>query len=140
MSPDAHFQPPYAIDGVLHAHPPIGDLYWRDEHGLPSWLQVDFKGAKTINEIDVFTLADDGDWLKDPSATTPFMQYGATAFDVQYWNGSGWATVPGGSIIGNNLVWKKLNFSAIATSKIRVVVNASPDKVARVVEVEAYTK
>lgn len=136
----AHFQPPYAIDGVLHIHPPIGDLYWRDEHGLPSWLQIDFNGSKTINEIDVFTVADAGDYLTDPTATKTFTQYGATAFDVQYWNGSTWAPVPGGSITGNNLVWRKINFPAITTSKIRVVVNASPDTIARIVELEAWTK
>ena len=35
--------------------------------------------------------------------------------------------MPGGSITGNNLVWKKLNFSAITTAKIRVVVNGAVD-------------
>jgi RHS repeat-associated protein len=37
------------------------------------------------------------------------------------------------------LVWKKFTFSNITTSKIRVVVNASADSVARIAEVEAWT-
>jgi RHS repeat-associated protein len=59
---------------------------------------------------------------------------------VQYWTGSSWATVPGGSISGNNLVWRKLTFAAITTSKIRVMVTAAAtDGVARIAEIEAWT-
>ncbi|HKP37908.1 MAG TPA: RHS repeat-associated core domain-containing protein [Pyrinomonadaceae bacterium] len=65
--------------------------------------------------------------------------YDLTAFDVQYRNGSTWVTVPGGSITNNNLVWKKLTFTAVTTAKIRVVVNAAVDGVARICEVEAWT-
>jgi hypothetical protein len=58
---------------------------------------------------------------------------------VQYWNGSAWATVPNGSVSGNNKVWRQLSFSSITTSKIRVVVNAMADNAyCRVVEVEAW--
>jgi RHS repeat-associated protein len=58
---------------------------------------------------------------------------------VQYWNGSAWATVPGGSVTGNNKVWRQFNFSAITTNKIRVVVNGGADNLlSRVVELEAW--
>jgi RHS repeat-associated protein len=136
-----HFQPAYANDGVRYIHPPDGDQYWRDEHGLASWVQIDFAGSKTIDEVDVYTVADYPAFLTQagPSSTQTFTQFGATAFDVQYWTGSAWANVPGGSMSGNNLVWKKINFSAVTTSKIRVVVNAAVDGVARIAEVEAYT-
>ncbi|HJP90514.1 MAG TPA: RHS repeat-associated core domain-containing protein [Pyrinomonadaceae bacterium] len=44
------------------------------------------------------------------------------------------------SITGNNLVWRKISFAPITTSKIRVVVNAAAtDGVARIAEVEAWT-
>ena len=46
-----------------------GDLYWRDEHGLPTSIEVDFSGSKTINEVDVFTVRDDYWTLAEPSAT-----------------------------------------------------------------------
>ena len=49
-------------------------------------------------------------------------------------------TVPGGSVTGNNKVWRQFTFSPITTSKIRVMVNAGADNAfSRVVEVEAWT-
>jgi hypothetical protein len=35
-------------------------------------------------------------------------------------------------------VWRKITFPAVTTQKIRVVVNAAVDGVARIVEVEAW--
>src|SRR6185295_8783800 len=60
------------------------------------------------------------------------------SFQVQYWNGSSWVAVPGGSFTGNNLVWRKITFSAVTTTKIKVTINATPDNVARLMEVEAW--
>src|SRR5437899_4327622 len=137
--PGLHFQPSYANDGVRHINPPGGDQYWRDEHGLSSWLEIDFNGTKSINEIDVYTIADYPAYFSDPTPSTTFSIQGATAYDVQYWNGSAWATVPGGSVTNNNLAWKKFSFANITTAKIRVVVNAASDGVARLAEVEAWT-
>jgi hypothetical protein len=140
--PGAHFQPSYAVDGqrYMHLTSTDADGFWRDEHGLPSWLEVDFDGWKTIDEIDIFTAEDYPDYRTqaDPSPAQTFTQYGVTAFDVQYWTGTAWQTVPGGSVTGNNLVWRRFIFPAVTTGKIRVVVNAAVDGVARIVEVEAW--
>src|SRR5438034_463160 len=38
-----------------------------------------------------------------------------------------------------NNVWRQFTFSAINTSKIRVLTNASPDNYSRLTEVEAWT-
>jgi RHS repeat-associated protein len=93
---------------------------------------------QAITEVDVYTI--DGSMTQsDPTATQTFTSMGASAYAVQYWTGSAWATVPGGTVSGNNLVWKKLNFAATTTTKIRVVVNAASDSVARIAEVEAWT-
>jgi YD repeat-containing protein len=132
-----HFQPTYANDGVRYTTA-NGDHYWRDEHGLSSWLQIDFNGAKNVDEVDVFTMRDDYATQADPGATQTFANYGVTAFNVQYWTGSAWATVAGGSVTGNNLVWKKISFTTVTTSKIRVVANAAVDGIARVAELEAW--
>jgi RHS repeat-associated protein len=134
-----HFQPSYANDGVRYATPQ-GDHYWRDGPGLPSWLQIDFAGEKTIDEVDVYTLADYPAYQTqaDPSATQTFTQYGVSSFEVQYWTGITWAPVPGGSVSGNGLVWRKVTFPAVTTSRLRVAVNAAPDGRVRVVEVEAW--
>ena len=47
-------------------------------------------------------------------------------------------TVPGGSVTGNNKVWRKFTFSPITTSKIRMWINAVPDSWSRVVEIQAF--
>jgi RHS repeat-associated protein len=102
---------------------------------------VDFNGAKAIDEVDVFSVGDYPGLLTqaDPSPTQTFTMYAATAFNVEYWNGSGWATVPGGSITNNNLLWRKIQFASITTARIRVTVSAASDGVARIAEVEAWT-
>ena len=69
-----------------------------------------------------------------------FTLYGITSFDVQYWDGANWVTIPGGNIVGNNNVWRKIVFTPVTTTKIRVLVNDSADHAfSRITEVEAYT-
>ncbi|HXM47489.1 MAG TPA: hypothetical protein VN956_06435 [Pyrinomonadaceae bacterium] len=143
--PGYHWQPAFANDGQRFAHLlPSGNDgtgFWRDEHGLDSWIQIDFNGSNTIDEVDVFTAGDYPAVLiqADPAPTDIFTHYGAAGFVIQYWNGSAWLGVPGGQITGNNLLWKKVTFAGVTTSKIRVVVNSSSDSVARLTEVEAWT-
>ncbi|HEY6187308.1 MAG TPA: discoidin domain-containing protein [Pyrinomonadaceae bacterium] len=105
---------------------------------FPEWLQIDFNSTKTIDEIDLFSIQDGYNNPIMPTETMTFNLYGLTAFDVQYFNGSAWVNVPGGSISGNNLVWRKLTFSAVITNKIRVLTNASIDGWSRLAEVEAW--
>ena len=116
--------------------------FWRDAtaSSYPDWLQIAFNGSKTISEIDVFTLQDNID-TQTPSAPTQtmaFTQSGITEFDVQYWNGTSWVTIPGGSVTGNNKVWRKFSFAAATTDKIRVLVNNALNSRSRIVEVEAW--
>lgn len=105
----------------------------------PDWVQITFNGQKSIDEIDVFTVQDTYANPTEPTASMTFTQYGNTTFEVQYWDGANWVTVPGGSISGNNLVWRKVSFAAITTDRIRVLVNASLNGYSRVTEIEAYT-
>jgi len=114
---------------------------WNDAtaDSYPDWLQVTFSGVKTIEEIDVFTVQDNYSAPVEPTESMTFGGYGITSFDVQYWNGSAWVTVPGGSVSGNNLVWRKFGFTPVSTDRIRVLVNASLSRYSRLVEVEAYT-
>jgi len=93
----------------------------------PDWLRVDFKGKKTIDEIDVFTAQDD---ITAPLALTKdltFTGYGITEFEVQYWNGSDWQTLRRG-VSGNNLVWRQFNFLPVKTTAIRVLVKNALEK------------
>lgn len=114
---------------------------WADASpgSFPDWIQIDFDGSKTINEIDVFTLQDNPASPVEPSETMTFSLYGLTGYEVQYWNGTTWQNVPGGSVTGNNLVWRKFTFMPLTTSRIRVLTNAAVDGYSRIVEVEAYT-
>ena len=104
---------------------------------VPDWIQVDFAGSKTIDEIGVFGLHDNYTQENTPTDTQTFTLYGLIAFNVEYWNGSAWTMIPGGSVTGNNKVWRKFTFSPITTSKIRVTIIAVPDSWSRVVEIQA---
>jgi glucose/arabinose dehydrogenase len=106
---------------------------------FPDSVEITFSGAQPINEIDVFTLQDNFTSPSPPTETMTFTQYGITAFDVQYWDGVQWLTVPGGSITGNNLVWRKITFGTITTTKIRILVNNALASYSRITEIEAYT-
>jgi hypothetical protein len=114
---------------------------WNDatSNTFPDWLEVDFNGSKTINEVDVFTLQDNYAAPSDPTSTMTFTLYGLTDFQVQYWTGTLWVTVPGGTVSGNNQVWRKLTFGALTTTAIRVSVTGALADFSRIAEVEAYT-
>jgi subtilisin family serine protease len=105
----------------------------------PDWLEVDFNGAQTINEIDVFSVQDNYLAPVEPTPTMTFSQYGLTNFTVQYWDGTGWVAVPGGVASGNRLVWWQVSFAALTTTKIRVYVTGTLDAWSRITDVEAYT-
>lgn len=113
---------------------------WNDAtaSSYPDWIEVDFSGAEAIDEMDVFTLQDNSGSPSEPTESMTFSNYGIVDFQVQYWNGISWATVSGGSITGNNKVWKKLSFSQITTSKIRVNVTNALASNSRVTELEAW--
>ena len=113
---------------------------WNDNtpNVVPDWIQVDFAGSKTIDEISVFSLHDNYTVENTPTETQTFTLYGLLNFNVEYWNGSSWALVPGGAVTANNKVWRKFTFAPITTSKIRVYITAVPDSWSRVVEIQAF--
>jgi subtilisin family serine protease/sulfur relay (sulfurtransferase) complex TusBCD TusD component (DsrE family) len=113
---------------------------WNDgtANAFPDWLQVNFSGSKTISEIDVFTLQDTYSAPATPTPTMTFTKYGVQDFEVQYWQGNTWRTIPGGVVSGNNLVWRQFTFAPITTSRIRIVVTKALASYSRIVEVEAY--
>ncbi|HEV7473108.1 MAG TPA: hypothetical protein VGN90_03600, partial [Pyrinomonadaceae bacterium] len=129
------------IDGEHHGNNWGSGGAWNDGTlgSFPDNVEVNFNASQSINEIDVYTLKDDYNSGSTVSEATTFSSYGITNFEVQYWNGSGWVVVPGGTVTGNNLVKRKFVFTAIATNRIRVVVNGSADGYSRVVELEAFS-
>jgi hypothetical protein len=61
---------------------------------------------------------------------------GIVDFTVQGWNGSAWVTL--GTVTGNNLVKRTVNFTATATTRIRINVTNAKGGYSRIVEIEAY--
>jgi hypothetical protein len=113
---------------------------WHDAYQgvYPQWLQITFAGAKTITEIDVFTVQDNYTAPVDPTNTLTFSLYGITDFQVQYWAGSAWVPVPGGTVTGNNNVWRRFTFAALTTDRIRIYITGTADGYSRLTEVEAW--
>ena len=75
----------------------------------------------------------------EPTATQTFTLYGLRDFQVQYWTGGRWATVPGATITGNNLVWRAVTSAGDHAEDSRLI---PPDRrwlLSRVTELEAYT-
>jgi hypothetical protein len=99
---------------------------WNDgtPNAGPDWLEVDFRGIKLIEEVNVFSMQDTYSSPIDPTPTLTFAYWGLRGFNVQYWDGLQWVDAPNGVVTNNNLVWRKVVFAPIATSKIRVWVTA----------------
>ena len=134
------FTPAATIDGEHKGLNWMSGGGWHSgTNALPHWVQIDFNATRTIDEVDVYTKQDDYANPIEPTEATTFSLFGLTAFDVQYWSGGDWVTVPGGSVSGNNKVWKKITFSAISTTKIRVLINGSVDGWGRIPEIEAWS-
>jgi hypothetical protein len=104
----------------------------------PDWAQITFAGNRTISKIDVTTQQDNYVSPVEPTETLTFSNHGIRAFEVQYWNGSGWVTVPGGSVVGNTKVWRSFTFPAVTTDRIRVWVTNSGNIYSRIAELEAW--
>lgn len=104
------------------------------------WLQADFGSARSVAEISVFTVQNAYASPVEPTEALTFTQYGITDFEVQYWTGTAWQAVPGGSVTGNNRVWRRFAFTPVVTSKIRVLVLGGLGGYSRVAELEAYAQ
>jgi 3-methyladenine DNA glycosylase Mpg len=102
------------------------------------WVQVDFAGPQTIDEIDVYGLPDNFTSPSEPTLGTMCTLYCLTDFQAQVWNGTQWVTVPGGTVGSNTQVWRQILFAPVTTSRIRVLISNALASYSRVVEVEAY--
>jgi subtilisin family serine protease len=104
----------------------------------PDWLVIDFNGSKMIDEVNVFSLQDAYTAPVDPTPTMTFTLWGLRAFEIQYWNGSDWAPIPGAAVTNNNLVWRRFTFTPVTTTRIRLFITAALNGSSRVIEVEAW--
>ncbi|HZP89020.1 MAG TPA: Ig-like domain repeat protein, partial [Burkholderiales bacterium] len=117
-----------------------GGTWQGSSNSLPDWLQIDFAGLKTIQEIDVYSIQDDYNAPVSPTDKMTFTQYGVSAFQVQYWDGTAWVTVPGGTVSNNDKVWRRFTFQDITTDRIRIYITAIAGSSAQLAEVEAWAR
>src|SRR4029450_12485043 len=99
--------------------------------GFPDWVEVDFAASYSISQVNVFSVQDTYGAPSEPTSTQTFTAYGVRSFDVQYWTGTAWATIPGSSVTGNTLVWRTVTFTPVTTQKIRVLITGSADSYSR---------
>ena len=105
---------------------------------FPDTVEVEFSDAMSIDEIDVITMQD-GWWNPvEPTELLDFFNNGITTFEVQYFDGNNWLTVPDGKVNGNTRVWRKFSFQAVVTERIRLKINGAKAPNSIVIELEAY--
>ena len=143
-STSAPYSPAKAIDGEHRGLNWLSGGGWQGAGPTNNdWLQVDFKGRKTIDEIDVYMVQDNFASPVEPDVSMPtFTKYGLTNFRVQFLTQFGdWRDVPalGNPVIGNTNVLKRLTVPrGLFTQSIRIQVSDTPDKWCRITEVEAW--
>lgn len=127
--------PAQAIDGDRIVYHWVG----QQPFVFPGWWQVDFAGPQTIDEVDLYFHQDYAHGpMHDPTESLTSI-YAVTDFDLQFWNGTTWVTLPDGQVRGNRNVWRRFTFAPITTSAMRVWLLAAPNDSVAIQEVEAYT-
>jgi hypothetical protein len=102
-----------AIDGA-------GDTRWApsEEDAKSWWLEVDFGAKRTFN---TFRIKEDGSRV--------------TAYSIQYWDGSAWATCASGTSLGADKVDK---FSTVTASRVRLAIGGVSSGKPSICEFEAH--
>jgi hypothetical protein len=99
---------------------------------------VQLAGPQTIEEVDVFIVQDNYTAPSEPTLDMTFTTYGVRDFIVEYWTGSGWQAVPGGTVTNNTNVWRQFNFPPVSTSRIRVFITNGLASNSRLTEIEVF--
>ncbi len=104
----------------------LGENYsWANNRNssLPQYVVIDLPALSSIQRIDLYTT----------------QGYPLANYDLQYWNGSNWVNLV--QITGNQELMRSHTFSAVSTSKIRVVASKGPSHQStyvRINELEIY--
>ncbi|HEV3468015.1 MAG TPA: SBBP repeat-containing protein [Pyrinomonadaceae bacterium] len=112
---------------------------WNDatRDAYPDWLEVAFDDVKNISQVRVYTLRDDFNIPVEPTPDVTALVYGLINFEVQFWDGARWQTVPGGQVRANDRALRVLSFDPVTTDRVRLVATNSRANFSRVVELEA---
>ncbi len=111
---------------------------WNDATpgAFPDWIQVNFKGVKTIDRAVVYSVQDNYLAPVEPTDTMTFSLRGLTDFAVQGFDGANWVTLA--TVSGNRLVKRSVTFAPYATDRIRINITNALGSWSRVTEVEAW--
>lgn len=117
------FPPSSAIDGDRTGANWTANGGWNDgtPDQFPDQLWVDFSGQKQINEVNVFTLADDYRSGEQPTLSTTFTYHGIVDFDVHYLNAANQFVLIA-AVRNNDKVWRQFRFPTVTTAKVMVTV------------------
>lgn len=132
--PSGSYPPSAAIDGERTG----AGAYWAADptRPLPQAVTVTFNGLYLVDRVALYSRQDGAPVTPVENATPCFLHQIRIA-DVQVWAGAEWITVA--SLDGNFQAKRTLTFAPRYTTAIRVVVNASADGKATIVEIEALT-
>jgi hypothetical protein len=137
---DLGFRPEGAINGDRRGANIGNDDGWVGQrYTRPAWLQVEFVGTPTIDEVCVVSAQDDWRAPVEPSESLQFALYGLVDFHLESWDGAAWRPIAETAVAGNTQVVRCVQFPALTTSRIRLVVTRTPDGYTRLIELEAWT-
>ncbi|MEV4356749.1 hypothetical protein [Nonomuraea sp. NPDC049625] len=117
-----------AVDGF-----PINEPFWGGTTAGQDWYELNFGSAKTVNEVRLY--------FKDsrPASAT----YRAPAsYDIQYYNGSAWVSVPGQAKTPSapRANYNVVQFSAVSTQRLRVLVTAASGARTGLTEIKVFNR
>jgi len=147
--------PFYAVDGNrwYHPSPPNRWVAAPSPEGT-DWFGVDFGAERRVQEVTLYFLDDvngppveatgevgSSGFPDLPGAAGPTLRSPAS-YEVQLWDGTAWADVPGQSRVPHAPTGRRANrvrFPAVATTKIRVVLHHQENATSGLTELEAWS-
>jgi hypothetical protein len=104
------------------------DQRWLSDTNLPIWIELAWPAPQTISAARVLSGYTTGGGLTGP----------ITTFTLQYHDGSQWRDVPGASAKDNAQVDWSARFAPVTSAKLRLLITATQQSIARVWEVEVF--
>ncbi len=95
---------------------------------LPHTIEFTWDKPQTIGAARILT-----GWAHDGGVTDPL-----TDFVLQYQDGKAWKDIPGAKVENNENPNWLTKFTSITSSKMRLVITATPGNISRLWEVELY--
>jgi hypothetical protein len=139
---DGSYAPEGAIDGDRRGVNWGINGGWRStrpENGVSAeWIEVRFRSAAMLDEIDVFGLHDALTAPTEPTASMPSSLFALQDFQLQYDYGGQWRPIEGAFAVDNEHLWRRFTFPAIFTTRIRLIVTRTVADSVRLAEIEVW--